>query len=70
MDRAPIWSDGRATEEAARFFERVDYGAWYRTTGNGDPPELYPLMKLMWYRAHRPELAARTALTRGQQGLR
>ena len=67
MDKVPIWSDARATEEARRFFERVDFGAWYRATGNGDPPELYPLMKLMWLKAHRPEVAARTALTLGSK---
>ena len=67
MERVPIWSDARATDEARRFFERVDYGAWYRATGSGDPPELYPLMKLMWLEAHHPEVAARTALALGSK---
>ena len=29
----PIWSDQRAEQEAAEFFEKVDYEQWYMTTG-------------------------------------
>lgn len=52
----PIWSDARAGSEAKQFFQTVDREAWYRLTGSGDPPELYPAMKLMWLREHAPEL--------------
>ncbi len=52
----PIWSDARAAEQAARFFERVDPIRWYRTTGNGFPPPHYTAFKIAWYRDHEPEM--------------
>ncbi len=55
---APIWSDGRAGEEAAAFFEQFDETAWYRLTGNGFPAPLYPLFKILWLRRHRPQILA------------
>lgn len=33
----PIWSDTRATRQAADFFQRVNRDRWYMTTGNGFP---------------------------------
>jgi xylulokinase len=59
-ETVPIWSDSRAVEEAALFFQHVDQDAWYRTTGNGFPAPLYTLFKMMWLRRHRPEILART----------
>ncbi len=56
----PIWSDARATAQADRFFEKVDYRTWYERTGNGFPRELYTLFKIMWYKDHAPELYKRT----------
>lgn len=56
----PIWSDARATAQADRFFEKVDYKSWYERTGNGFPRELYSLFKIMWYRDHQPELYEKT----------
>jgi xylulokinase len=55
-ESTPIWSDGRATEEAAEFFAKIDEPAWYMTTGNGFPPQFYTVFKAMWYRKHEPEL--------------
>jgi xylulokinase len=52
----PIWSDSRAVEQARRFFGRVDQRAWYNRTGNGFPPPLYTLFKILWYRDHDPEI--------------
>ena len=57
----PIWSDTRATAEAAEFFREVDYADWYGVTGNGDPAECYSVMKLMWMRRHQPEAFSRAA---------
>ncbi|MGF6767597.1 xylulokinase [Paraburkholderia sp. GAS199] len=54
----PIWSDGRATQEAESFFREFDYRTWYARTGNGFPAPLYPLFKAMWLRTHRPEVFA------------
>ncbi|MBI9050351.1 MAG: hypothetical protein JEZ00_13090 [Anaerolineaceae bacterium] len=56
LERVPIWSDRRAHEEAAEFFSRIDYKQWYRSTGNGDPPETYAVFKLIWLKKHFPEL--------------
>ena len=54
----PIWSDKRATEEAAEFFRMVDPDEWYMTTGNGFPAPHYSVFKIMWYRRHEPEMFA------------
>jgi xylulokinase len=64
-DLVPIWSDGRATEEADAFFARFDYRAWYERTGNGFPAPLYPLFKAMWLRTHRPEIFRATTTFAG-----
>ncbi|MBR7099471.1 MAG: pentose kinase [Clostridia bacterium] len=54
----PIWSDGRATEEAKEFFSSVDEREWYENTGCGFSPHLYSIFKLMWYKKHEPRLYA------------
>ncbi|MFR9649278.1 MAG: FGGY family carbohydrate kinase [Rikenellaceae bacterium] len=54
LEQTPIWSDKRATEQARRFFESVDYQGWYMTTGNGFPAECYSIFKMMWYRENMP----------------
>lgn len=63
----PIWSDARAAEQAARFFERVDEAAWYMATGNGFPPQLYSAFKVMWLRDTRPDVFARTHVVAGSK---
>ncbi len=63
----PIWSDARAKRETDAFFEAIDEEAWYRLTGNGDPPELYPAMKLMWLRRNKPEIWRRTKKVLGSK---
>jgi xylulokinase len=60
-ERTPIWSDGRAELESREYFERIPQSEWYRITGNGFPPPLYTVFKVMWYRRNEPELFARTA---------
>ena len=54
--QVPIWSDARASAQANRFFEKVDYRQWYERTGNGFPRDLYSLFKIMWYREQEPQL--------------
>jgi xylulokinase len=54
-DRVPIWSDGRAGDEAAAFFRSVSEEEWYLTTGNGFPVYTYSLFKLMHLKKHDPE---------------
>lgn len=55
-EQTPIWSDGRATAQADKFFETVNEEEWYMTTGNGFPPAIYTLFKIMWYRDNEPEM--------------
>lgn len=55
-DSTPIWSDSRASLQASRFFETVDETEWYNITGNGFPPPLYSVFKIMWYRDNEPEV--------------
>ncbi len=56
----PIWSDSRATSQAADFFSKTDEKEWYLTTGNGFPSALYSIYKIMWYRDCQPDLYADT----------
>ncbi len=56
MDSTPIWSDKRASAQAAEFFKSVDYEKWYMTTGNGFPAECYSIFKILWYRDNHPEM--------------
>ena len=58
----PIWSDGRATDEAKEFFSAVDEKEWYENTGCGFSPHLYSIFKLMWYKKHEPKLYADAAV--------
>ena len=67
LDSVPIWSDRRAKEEAADFFQRVDYEKWYMTTGNGDPPETYSVFKLMWLKKHQPDIFTKTKAVLGSK---
>ena len=55
-DATPIWSDSRALLQSTEFFEKVDETEWYLMTGNGFPPHLYSIFKMMWYRDNEPEM--------------
>jgi xylulokinase len=55
----PIWSDGRASDQARELFRRYDELEWYRRTGNGFSPQLYSVFKVMWYRDHEPAMFER-----------
>ncbi len=52
----PIWSDSRPDKQVPDFFNNVDEEQWYLTTGNGFPPALYSVFKIMWYRDNDPEM--------------
>jgi xylulokinase len=58
-ESTPIWSDRRPQAQARTFFEKVSELEWYHTTGNGFPPQLYSVFKIMWYRDNEPALFAR-----------
>lgn len=56
----PIWSDSRpGTQQLERFFKKVSKTHWYQTTGNGFPPSLYTVFKIMWYRDNEPDIFRR-----------
>lgn len=55
-ESTPIWSDTRPAAQAECFFEKIDESDWYQTTGNGFPPPLYSVFKIMWYRDREPEI--------------
>lgn len=62
LDSVPIWSDGRPGEaELKPFFDRVPENEWYMLTGNGFPPPLYTVFKILWMRNHQPDAFARCA---------
>lgn len=58
--QVPIWNDARAGGEAAEFFKNIDESSWYLNTGNGFPPPLYAVFKMMWYKANMPTLYEQT----------
>ena len=45
-----IWSDSRPTTQIDEFFAKTDRDDWYMKTGNGFPPGLYSVFKIMWLR--------------------
>ena len=55
-EETPIWSDVRSTGQMKKFFKKVDQEYWYLKTGNGFPPELYSIFKIMWYRDNEQDL--------------
>jgi sugar (pentulose or hexulose) kinase len=67
LDRVPIWSDTRAADMADEFFARVPYERWYMTTGNGDPPECYSVLKMMWMKKHQPGVFEKTRVVLGSK---
>ena len=52
----PIWSDSRAGAQAESFFEKTDQNNWYMKTGNGFPPPLYSVFKILWYLDNEPDV--------------
>jgi xylulokinase len=55
----PIWSDSRPDTQVPEFLEKINEEQWYTTTGNGFPPALYSVFKIMWYRDNEPEMFKR-----------
>lgn len=60
-ENTPIWSDSRAAAQAAAFFERFPQEDWYMLTGNGFPPALYTVFKIMGYVQQEPEMFGQVA---------
>lgn len=52
----PVWNDARATVQAEEFFKKTDRDEWYLSNGNGFPPELYSVFKILWYKDNMPEI--------------
>ena len=58
-DQVPIWSDSRPDSQVPEFFKHVSQEQWYMLTGNGFPPALYTVFKIMWLRDNEPETFAK-----------
>ena len=58
-EHVPIWSDSRPARQADEFFTRIGQSEWYLMTGNGFPPPLYTVFKIMWLRDNEPDLFGR-----------
>jgi len=56
----PIWNDSRAKAQADAFFAKTSETEWYLSTGNGFPPELYSIFKMLWYKENMPEVYENT----------
>jgi xylulokinase len=56
LEDVPIWSDTRAQAQCESYFTQFDQAAWYQRTGNGFPPALYTLFKVMWLSDHQPNI--------------
>ncbi len=68
LDWVPIWSDSRpGPEDMESFFREVPEEKWYSTTGNGFPPALYTVFKILWLRRERPEVFSRARAILGSK---
>ena len=57
MDSVPIWSDSRPGDaETIPFFNNIPEDEWYMITGNGFPPALYTVFKILWLKNNQPDL--------------
>ncbi len=57
----PIWSDARSAKQTSQFFRQIEEADWYLLTGNGFPPALYSVFKIMWYRDNEPDMFSQIA---------
>lgn len=55
-ESTPLWNDSRSTDIAKEFWNKTSEKEWYLSTGNGFPPELYSVFKILWYKRNMPEL--------------
>jgi len=55
-DKAMIWMDSRATQEAKEILERYGERRHYETTGTSFQVSQYPCSKIKWMRKHEPEV--------------
>jgi xylulokinase len=56
LESVPIWSDSRPGKaELQPFFDKVSEEQWYTLTGNGFPPPLYTVFKILWMKNNQPE---------------
>ncbi|MEA5003033.1 MAG: FGGY-family carbohydrate kinase [Christensenella sp.] len=67
LDQVPIWCDMRSGDMHEAFFANVPYEKWYMTTGNGDPPECYSVLKLMWMKEHQRDIFDQTDVVLGSK---
>ena len=61
LESVPIWSDSRPGKaELEPFFAQVSEESWYMKTGNGFPPGLYTVFKILWMKHNQPDVFQET----------
>ncbi|NLY89929.1 MAG: xylulokinase [Firmicutes bacterium] len=56
LDKVPIYSDMRASEQVKNVIERIGgYKEFYGITGAGQLPEQYSLFKMVWFMENHPD---------------
>ena len=60
LDASVIWADTRSTAESQAIKGEIDAAQLYHRTGGPVHP-MYPLSKVRWFRAHKPDVFRRAA---------
>ncbi len=61
LNSVPIWSDLRPEKKHLdTVFLKIPEDKWYEMTGNGFPPSLYTIFKILWFKDKYPELFLKT----------
>ena len=55
-ESTPLWNDARSADIPKEFWTKASESEWYLSTGNGFPPELYSVFKILWYKRNMPKL--------------
>lgn len=64
-----LWADHRSERQARLIEEQIGWKEFYRRTGGGLEPALYPAAKQLWIKENEPELYEQTCLFLGTKDL-
>jgi xylulokinase len=68
LDWVPIWSDSRSLpRDTDAVFRSIPEETWYEITGNGFPPALYTLFKIIWLRNESPDIFNKMCVVLGSK---
>jgi xylulokinase len=66
LEWLPIWSDSRSLpRDTGTLFASIPEEEWYALTGNGFPPPLYTVFKMIWLRNENPDVFKKTRVVIG-----